>query len=157
MPGEVITVKGTEQWREEGANLLGVDKKIQLALRRELRVVGKPVGLKILEAYGNDMPHKGGLAAYLLARGRVSILTDLKRGVRIQLANSGGMFMEQFEEGSIRHPIPWIPKRGNKEVKHPWRPQSVPKGVGRKAFEAQADSLRLRVLETLTQTIRENT
>ena len=57
MPGEVITVKGTEQWREEGAHLLGVDKPIQLALRRELRAIGKPVGLKILEAYGNAMPH----------------------------------------------------------------------------------------------------
>ncbi|HEY3545037.1 MAG TPA: hypothetical protein VGK17_02970 [Propionicimonas sp.] len=157
MAGEVVTVTGTERWREEGAHLLGVDKPIQLALRRELRAIGKPVGLQILEAYGHDMPHKGGLAARILNRGRVSILTDLKRGVRVQLSNSDGMFMEQFEDGSIRKPIPWIPKRGNPNVKHPWRPQSVPKGVGMKSFQAQAESLRKRVLETLTQTIKENT
>ena len=50
------------------------------------------------------MPKGGGLAARIRAQGRVSLLVNLRTGVRIQLANKGGMYMGQFEGGTIRHP-----------------------------------------------------
>lgn len=136
----------TEEWKREAVKLLGAERRIVLDMRKELRAIGKPVGQAILEAYGHAMPHKGGLAERILDRGRVSILTDLRRGVRIQISNKLGMYMEQFEKGQVRHPVfgRWLPGQ---------KPQKVPAGVGGKKFEEQADAMRKRVLDTLSHTL----
>ena len=141
----------TEEYRAEAEKLLGADRKIVLAMRKELRAASKPAGDRILGAIADKMPKRGGLAENIRSRGRVSILVDLRRGVRIQLANRGGMFMEQFEKGSIRHPIPWITGANGK---HPWRPQSTPAGAGAAQFEREADELQKQVVAVVTETAR---
>lgn len=137
----------TEEYRAEAEKLLGADRKIVLAMRKELRTASKPAGDRILGAIADKMPKRGGLAENIRSRGRVSILVDLRRGVRIQLANRGGMFMEQFEKGSIRHPVwgRWL--RGQK-------PQSAPAGAGAAQFEAEADELQRKVVAVVTETAR---
>ena len=95
----------TEEYRKEAAKLLGPDnKKVVLEMRRDLRAAAKPVGDRILAAIADAMPKGGGLADKVRSQGRVSLLVDLRRGVKIQLANKLGMRMGPFEDGSIRHP-----------------------------------------------------
>jgi len=146
----------TEEFKREAAKLLGPDtKQIVLEMRRGLRGAAKPVGERILTAIADAMPKSGGLAARVASRGRVSVLLDLKRGVRIQLANRDGMYMEQFEDtGSIRHPIPWIPHRGQPQDVHPWRPKKVPKGAGQTQFEKEADGLQRMAANAVDQAVR---
>ena len=122
------------------------DRKLVLGMRRDLRALGKPVGDKVLEAIAAEMPKRGGLAARIRAQGRVSVLVNLRTGVRIQLANRGGMYMGQFEGGTIRHPVYGHAKK--------WVAQFVPSGVGAEAFAKEADGLAAAVADHVTETAR---
>ena len=138
----------TEEYKKEAAKLLGPEnKKIVLEMRKELRVVSKPVGDRILAAIGDAMPKAGGLAAKVRDQGRVSLLVDLRKGVRIQLANKLGMFMGQFEAGSVRHPDWGRWHRGT-------RPQPVPAGKGAAQFTKEAEQLQREVAEVVVRTAR---
>ena len=122
------------------------DRKLVLSMRRALRALGKPVGDKVLEAIAAEMPKGGGLAARIRAQGRVSVLVNLRSGVRIQLANRGGMYMGAFESGTIRHPV-----YGNRKA---WVSQQVPGGKGAEAFAKEADGLATAVADHVTETAR---
>ena len=122
------------------------DRKLVLSMRRDLRALGKPVGDRVLEAIAAEMPKRGGLAARIRAQGRVSVLVNLRTGVRIQLANRGGMYMGQFEGGTIRHPV-----YGHTKT---WVAQFVPSGVGAEAFAKEADGLAAAVADHVTETAR---
>lgn len=154
---ELVEVR-LEEFRTMGAKLLDVgDRKVVLEMRKQLRARAKPIGERINAAIAEAMPERGGLQEKVRTKGRTSLLVDLRRGVFIQLSNREGMFMEQFEAGSIRHPIPWIPKRGDATVKHPWRPQDVPGGEGAKQLAQESDGLADEVLRIVTETVRRNT
>ena len=136
-----------EEFRKAGARLAELgDRKMVLGMRRDLRALGKPVGDKVLEAIAAEMPKRGGLAARIRAQGRVSVLVNLRTGVRIQLANRGGMYMGQFEGGTIRHPV-----YGHTKT---WVAQFVPSGVGAEAFAKEADGLATAVADHVTETAR---
>ena len=136
-----------EEFRKAGARLAEFgDRKLVLGMRRDLRALGKPVGDKVLEAIAAEMPKRGGLAARIRAQGRVSVLVNLRTGVRIQLANRGGMYMGQFEGGTIRHPV-----YGHTKT---WVAQFVPSGVGAEAFAKEADGLAAAVADHVTETAR---
>lgn len=136
-----------EEFRKAGARLAEFgDRKLVLEVRRDLRTLGKPIGEKVLEAIAAEMPKRGGLAARIRAQGRVSVLVNLRSGVRIQLANKGGMYMGQFEGGTIRHPV-----NGNRKT---WVAQFVPSGVGAEAFAKEADGLAAAVADHVTETAR---
>jgi len=138
----------TEEYRKEAAKLLGPEnKKIVLDMRRELRTAAKPVGDRIIGAIADAMPKGGGLAALVRNQGRVSLLTDLRRGVKIQLANKLGMRMGQFEDGSVRHPVygRWLAGQA---------PQTVPANKGAAQFEKEADALQRQVAEAVEKAAR---
>jgi hypothetical protein len=137
----------TEEFRTVAAELAGAERAVVLALRRELRAVGKPVGQRIVEAYGDAMPSGGGFADRVRSLARVSVLTDLRKGVRIQVANRGGVWMGGPESGALRHPV-WGRRKGR------WATTKVPAGVGAKAFEAEADHVRDEVVAAVTRSIR---
>ena len=122
------------------------DRKLVLSMRRDLRALGKPVGDKVLEAIAAEMPKRGGLAARIRAQGRVSVLVNLRSGVRIQLANKGGMYMGQFEGGTIRHPV-----YGNRKA---WVAQQVSGGKGAEAFAKEADGLATAVADRVAEAAR---
>lgn len=132
----------TEEYRAAAAQLLGADRKIVLGMRRELRAIGKPVGTAIAEAIGGAMPARGGLSA-LVSKAKISLLVDLRRGVRISL-NTPGMKTGQFEAGTIRHPT-----YGHK----PWKSQQVPGGKGAAELERHADDLRARIIRVVEGTV----
>lgn len=135
----------TEEYQDLAKNLLGVDRKIVLGMRRTLRAEAKPLGEEIVTAIGEAMPHKGGLSNRVLTEGRVSLLVDLQRGVRVSIANRKGMYMAAFESGTIRHPT----------FGHgPWKSQTVPAGKGRAAFDAGSAALTGRVIDTVAATIQ---
>ena len=135
------------EFQKAGAQLLELgDRKLVLGMRRDLRALAKPVGDRIVEAVADAMPKRGGLAARIRAQGRVSLLVDLRRGVRIQLANKAGMYMGQFEGGTIRHPV-----YGHRKA---WVAQFVPSGVGAEAFAKEADGLATAVADHVTETAR---
>lgn len=142
---ELLKVR-TDDFRKLGPQLVAADRATVLALRRQLRAIAKPAGQKILEAYGVEMPQRGGFADRVRSLGRVSVLTNLKQGVRIQLSNRGGVWMGGPEAGLLRHPV-WG-RRGK------WTTTKVPAGVGAKTFEADADQMRDRVVEATTGALR---
>ena len=136
-----------EEFRKAGGDLLQLaDRKLVLSMRRDLREIAKPVGGRVIEAIAEVMPKRGGLAQRIRSQGRVSLLVDLRRGVRIQLANRGGMYMGQFEGGTIRHPV-----YGHTKT---WVAQFVPSGVGAEAFAKEADGLATAVADHVTETAR---
>lgn len=138
----------TAEYKKEAAKLLGPENRtIVLEMRKELRVASKPVGDRILAAIGDAMPKAGGLAAKVRDQGRVSLLVDLRKGVKIQLANKLGMFMGQFEAGLVRHPDWGRWHRGTK-------PQSVPAGKGAAQFTKDAEALQRQVAEVVVRTAR---
>ena len=92
------------------------------------------------------MPKRGGLAERVRSQGRVSVLINLRSGVRIQLANRGGMYMGAFESGTIRHPV-----YGNRKA---WVSQQVPGGKGAESFAKEADGLATAVADHVTETAR---
>ena len=122
------------------------DRKLVLGKRRDLRALAKPVGDRIVEAIADAMPKRGGLSERVRSQGRVSLLVDLRRGVRIQLANKAGMYMGAFESGTIRHPV-----YGNRKA---WVSQQVPGGKGAEAFAKEADGLATAVADHVTETAR---
>lgn len=122
------------------------DRKLVLGMRRDLRALAKPVGDRIVEAIADAMPKRGGLSERVRSQGRVSLLVDLRRGVRIQLANKAGMYMGAFESGTIRHPV-----YGNRKA---WVSQQVPGGKGAEAFAKEADGLATAVADHVTETAR---
>ena len=135
------------EFQKAGAQLLELgDRKLVLGMRRDLRALAKPVGDKIVEAIADAMPKRGGLAERVRSRGRVSLLVDLRRGVRIQLANKAGLYMGAFEDGTIRHPV-----YGNRKA---WVSQQVPGGKGAEAFAKEADGLATAVADHVTETAR---
>ena len=136
-----------EEFRKAGARLAEFgDRKLVLEVRRDLRTLGKPIGEKVLEAIAAEMPKGGGLAERVRSQGRVSVLINLRSGVRIQLANRGGMYMGAFESGTIRHPV-----YGNRKA---WVSQQVPGGKGAEAFAKEADGLAAAVADHVTETAR---
>ena len=135
------------EFQKAGAQLLELgDRKLVLGMRRDLRALAKPVGDRIVEAIADAMPKRGGLAERVRSQGRVSLLVDLRRGVRIQLANKAGMYMGAFESGTIRHPV-----YGNRKA---WVSQQVPGGKGAEAFAKEADGLATAVADHVTETAR---
>lgn len=135
------------EFQKAGAQLLELgDRKLVLGMRRDLRALAKPVGDRIVEAIADAMPKRGGLAERVRSQGRVSLLVDLRRGVRIQLANKAGMYMGAFESGTIRHPV-----HGNRKA---WVSQQVPGGKGAEAFAKEADGLAAAVADHVTETAR---
>ena len=122
------------------------DRKLVLGMRRDLRALAKPVGDRIVEAIADAMPKRGGLSERVRSQGRVSLLVDLRRGVRIQLANKAGMYMGAFESGTIRHPV-----YGNRKA---WVSQQVPGGKGAEVFAKEADGLATAVADHVTETAR---
>lgn len=141
-----MTEANFSEFQKAGAQLLELgDRKLVLGMRRDLRALGKPVGDRVLEAIAAEMPKRGGLAARIRAQGRVSVLVNLRTGVRIQLANRG-MYMGQFEGGTIRHPV-----YGHTKT---WVAQFVPSGVGAEAFAKEADGLAAAVADHVTETAR---
>ena len=122
------------------------DRKLVLGMRRDLRALAKPVGDRIVEAIADAMPKRGGLSERVRSQGRVSLLVDLRRGVRIQLANKAGMYMGAFESGTIRHPV-----YGHRKA---WVSQQVPGGKGAEVFAKEADGLATAVADHVTETAR---
>ena len=136
-----------EEFRKAGGDLLQLaDRKLVLSMRRDLREIAKPVGGRIVEAIAEVMPKRGGLAQRIRAQGRVSVLVNLRTGVRIQLANRGGMYMGQFEGGTIRHPVYGHAKK--------WVAQFVPSGAGAEAFAKEADALAVAVADRVAEATR---
>lgn len=136
-----------EEFRKAGGDLLQLaDRKLVLSMRRDLREIAKPVGGRIVEAIAEVMPKRGGLAQRIRSQGRVSLLVDLRRGVRIQLSNKAGIYMGAFEAGSIRHPVYGHRKR--------WVLQNVPGGAGAEAFAMESDALADAVSKKVTETAR---
>lgn len=132
---------------QAGAKLLDVaDRQLVLSMRRDLRALAKPASERVLNALADAMPKRGGLADRIRSQGRISLLVDLRRGVRVQMSNKAGMYMGAFESGTIRHPV-W----GNRKV---WRPQQVPGGAGWEQFQKESPVLADQVVAKVTETVR---
>lgn len=142
-----MTEANFAEFQRAGARLAEFgDRQLVLSMRRDLRALAKPVGDKIVGAIAGAMPKRGGLAERVRSQGRVSVLINLRSGVRIQLANRGGMYMGAFEDGTIRHPV-----YGNRKA---WVAQQVPGGKGAEAFAKEADGLATAVADHVTETAR---
>jgi len=134
-------VTGADQLAGLGKALKAVDKSIKNEFLKEIRASGKPAGEAIRNAYAADMPKRGGLAA-VLGRSKIGIrnrLSGKNAGIRLELRNKHDL--EALEAGVLRKPV-----FGNRKV---WAQQSVPKGVGDRAFEKQEPAITRRMLTAM--------
>jgi len=139
-----LKVTGANQLADLGKALKAVDKSIKNEFLKEIRAAGKPAGEAIRNAYAAEMPQRGGLAA-ALGRSRVGIrnrLSGKSPGVRVTLTNKHDL--EALEAGILRKPV-----FGNRKV---WAQQSVPKGVGDRAFDKQQPAVQRRMLAAMNAT-----
>jgi len=139
-------VTGADQLADLGKALKAVDKSIKNEFAKEMRAVGKPAGDAVRDAYGESMPRRGGLAARLRAS-KIGVRTRLSGksvGVRLDVRNAHDL--EAIEAGVLRKPV-----FGNRKV---WAQQSVPKGVGDRAFEKQQPAVTRRMLDAMDAVTR---
>ena len=133
----------TEVYRTEAKRLLEADRAITKAFRKDMRALVKPAGDRALNALSAAMPNRGGLSALIGSRGRVSVTAGGK-GVTANLA-APGIFMSQFEKGTIRHPV---------YGRAPWQSQTVPAGEAGKSFEKDAADLARQASDTVVKHVR---
>lgn len=100
-----MTRVDASDYREFAARLKQAPKEIQREIRADLRKVSKELGQEVLEAGAEQMPQRGGLAEWILARGRVGVSIT---GIRMELAL--GMPKKSLIElldskAFVRHPV----------------------------------------------------
>jgi len=136
-----VKITGADQLADLGKALKAVDKSIKNEFLKEIRASGKPAGEAIRNAYGDEMPQRGGLGA-TLRRSRIGIrnrLSGKNAGIRLDLRHKHDL--TALEDGVLRKPV-----FGNRKV---WAQQSVPAGVGDKAFQKQAPAVTRRMLAAM--------
>ena len=100
-------------YREFAAKLKQAPKEIQREIRAELRKVSRELGREVLEAGAEPMPQgtrslnpeSGGLAAWILARGRVGVSIT---GIRMELAlgvPKKSVIAQLNNKAYVRHPV----------------------------------------------------
>ena len=92
-------------YREFAAKLKQAPKEIQREIRAELRKVSRELGQEVLQAGAEPMPQRGGLADWILARGRVGVSIT---GIRMELAlgvPKKSVIAQLNNKAYVRHPV----------------------------------------------------
>lgn len=145
-----LDLKGAEDYERFAHALKAAgDRDLRLAVGRNLRAVGKPVGQRVLAEAAREMPQRGGFANRV-ATSPVGIrITTTAHNTSVALSLGGGrkgMDLKALEEGVLRHPVFKRPDRGA-----PWVRQAVPAG----AFDRALQGERLRVQDAMLDALHD--
>jgi hypothetical protein len=148
---DTFELRGAKELAELSAALKEAsDRDLTNRVRGAMRGVAKPVGVRVLRAGAESMPHHGGFADRVASRGRVGLSTALvARTVHVTLTLSNkGADMKSLDAGILRHPVF---KRGDQKAR--WVRQSVPEAAFSHAFDAEAPMVAREVLTAAEATL----
>jgi hypothetical protein len=129
-----------------------LDRKIARVYRRRLRDAAGPLGRKVLMRGADEMPHRGGLSAYLLGHSPVSVSTRSK-GVDVWLGSKKKSQLSLLNRGFLRHPV-WA--RGDRTRKQwGWATQEVPPAAFSRALQDLAPEAARHLSSTITDILKE--
>lgn len=125
-------------------DLRGASKELKKELRKGLVQAAKPAGLAVRQAYGREMPHRGGFAAKV-GRSSIGIKSRTTGTISVSLLLRNAHDLSAIERGILRHPV-----FGNRDK---WVKQTVPRGVGRRAFDSQRPEIQDAILAAIDRII----
>lgn len=114
------------------------DKVVRRRMSKALRDVAKPVGTDVIRKGAARLPHRGGLAARVATRGRVSATMSSGSSPRatLSLTNREGIKLAGLDAGVVRRPLFGI--------RSAWFSQDIPDGVFSEAFESVSTVAKVR-------------
>ncbi|MCB0913442.1 MAG: hypothetical protein KDB60_17695 [Propionibacteriaceae bacterium] len=133
-------------YREFAAKLKQAPKEIQREIRAELRKVSRELGQEVLQAGAEPMPQRGGLADWILARGRVGVSIT---GIRMELAlgvPKKSVIAQLNNRGYVRHPV-----FGHRDR---WENNPVPGGTWTDDFLKRGPEVAERVAPAIERAMR---
>lgn len=133
-------------YREFAAKLKQAPKEIQREIRADLRKVSRELGREVLEAGAEPMPQRGGLAAWILARGRVGVSIT---GIRMELAlgvPKKSVIAQLNNKAYVRHPV-----FGHRDR---WENNPVPGGTWTDDFLKRGPEVVQRVAPAIERAMR---
>lgn len=126
-------------YKEFAKKAKGADKELAREIRGELRDLGRADGDQILKEGVEPLPHKGGLAAWILATAKVSVSIT---GTRLEFAlgmKAKDLIPRLDSKGVLRHPVWGRPDRTRKEWG--WANQEVKDHTWTDAFMHHKDEM----------------
>lgn len=149
-----VRIEGTDELQKIADALkAAADRELQKRVSAAMRDLAKPLGRRVLEKGAEELPQRGGFAAYFVARGRVNVSNSLRgrsASVTIALRNKGTRFAA-VDKGLLRHPVF---ARGDKTRKEQtWVSQRIRPGVFTRAYEAEVPNVRAEVLKAAQATL----
>jgi hypothetical protein len=148
-----IRTQGTDDLERLAAALKEAsDRDLTNRVRKSMRDIAKPVGVRTLAGGAERMPRRGGMASRVRDRGKVGVTSAIaSRTVHVTLTlNNQGANLKALDAGILRHPV-WAradqPRR--------WVRQSVPAKAFTAAFDVQAPVVRGQVLGAMQATLNE--
>lgn len=123
-----------DEYQAFAAKLKTVDSKIRTRMRKRIRESAKVFGPEIVKEGAVPLPDRGGVEAYVVARGKSPTIAQTSTGVRLVLGKKKGPQIGRMNEGNLRHPA-----FGNRKA---WVNQPVPAGSWTEAAKDHEDALR---------------
>lgn len=142
-----MTTVQADDYKEFAKNLKAADKKIATETRKELRTLGRDLAEPVLSEGAKPMPHRGGLADWIMARANVRVSITASR---LELAlgiKKKDLIPRLDSSGRLRRPVWADPTKTRKEWR--WRDQQVPQRTWTDAFTAR----RAEMVESMSRAV----
>lgn len=144
-----VRIQGERDLRRVAGTLREAgDKRLNRKVSAAIRLVARPIGIRVLREGAKEMPRRGGFAGVVEA-GKVGIragFSGRNPSVSIQLRNEGAD-MKSLDAGILRHPV-----FGNKSA---WTRQDVPEQAFTRAFEEESKPAQVAVAAAAKSTLNE--
>lgn len=141
-----------EEYVAFAAKLKTMEPKIRNGVRKRIRESAKAFGPEIVKEGAVPLPDRGGVEAYVVARGKSPTIAQTATGVRLVLGKKKGPQIGRMNEGNLRHPVfgVWHKTKSGVTVKSEprlrwtwkWVGQDIPAGSWTAAAKDHEDALR---------------
>ena len=154
-----------EEYVAFAAKLKTMEPKIRNGVRKRIRESAKAFGPEIVREGAEPLPDRGGVEAYVVARGKSPTVAQTSTGVRLVLGKKKGPQIGRMNEGNLRHPVfgVWHKTKSGVSVKSQphlrwtwkWVGQEVPAGSWTEAAEKHLPEMREAVRKEMESILKE--
>ena len=154
-----------DEYAAFAAKLKTMEPKIRNGVRKRIRESAKAFGPEIVREGAEPLPDRGGVEAYVVARGKSPTVAQTSTGVRLVLGKKKGPQIGRMNEGNLRHPVfgVWHKTKSGVSVKSQphlrwtwkWVGQEVPAGSWTEAAEKHLPEMREAVRKEMESILKE--